>query len=106
MKKTKRKLSKNKSLRKKSSSGHKLFKTVEGIQELFKYEIDKYYISVSGNVLSFEDKGIFSRKKAEEYYENVILSICQVISMPKSHEEREEAIDGLLTLAVLPFRVH
>ena len=45
---------------KKTSSGHKLFKTKEGVQELFNYEKDKYYLCMSGNVLVFNEKGIFS----------------------------------------------
>lgn len=102
----KKKPAKKQKKQKKPSEGHKLFKTREGIQELFKYEIDKYYISVLGNVISFDEKGVFSRKKVEEHYQDVILSICQVISMPKSHEEREEAVQGLITLTVLPFKVH
>jgi hypothetical protein len=106
MKKKKPKSKKTAPKKPKSSAGHKLFNTPEGIKELFKYELDKYYISMGGNIVSFDDKGIFSRKKVEEYHEEVILSICQVISMPKSHEEREEAIFGLITLTILPFKVH
>jgi len=101
--KKKKPVKKNK---KQPSKGHKLFETAEGIQELFKYELDKYYISVSGEIISINDTGVFSRKKIEEHCESVILSICQVIAMPKSHEEREEAINGLITMTILPFRVH
>ena len=90
----------------KKSKGHKLFKTKEGIVELFKYESDKYYLTMGGNILTFNDKGIFSKEKAVSYYENMIVSICQVITMPRSHKERQEAIEGLRTLLVLPFRVH
>lgn len=91
---------------KKTSSGHKLFKTKEGVQELFNYEKDKYYLCMSGNVLVFNEKGIFSKAKAESCYDSMIVSLCEIVAMPKNHEEREDAIKSLQTLAILPFRVH
>lgn len=91
---------------KKTSTGHKLFKTKEGVQELFNYEKDKYYLCMSGNVLVFNEKGIFSKTKAESCYDSMIVSLCEIVAMPKNHKEREDAIRSLQTLAVLPFRVH
>ncbi len=87
-------------------TGHKLFKTKEGIKELLQYEKDKHYVCMSGNILVFNSKGIFSKEKAESYRENMIVSLCEIVSMPKNHKERQDAIKSLRSIYVLPFRVH
>lgn len=96
--------------KKKNSKGNDIFKAKDGMSRLTKFELDKFYLVMDGEVVGFEDEknpvSILSKKHLDAYRQQLVSSLREIVNMPKNHKERKEALLGLTTLMVMPFKMH
>jgi hypothetical protein len=96
--------------KRKNTKGNVLFKSEGGIEKLTKFELNKFYIVMDGEVVGFEDEenpvSILSGKHVDAYRQQLVSSLREIVNMPKNHKERKEALSGLTTLMVMPFKMH
>lgn len=90
----------------KTNTGHSSFRTREGVAELLKFEMDKFYLVISGEMLMINNKTFFSKRKVDLLYNEMMMSLSDMIRMPKNNKERVEALAGMRTISIFPFRVH
>lgn len=92
------------------SSGNAIFESKDGMERLRKFELNKFYIVMGGEVVGFEDEenpiSIISGHQVEKYVRQLEMTLREIIGMPKNHKERKEAIAGLASLKVMPFKLH
>lgn len=69
-------------------------------------ESDAWYICFSGSVAMFDDAIVFKKNKAEYHYDNLVDAVSKSYKASKSLQDKEEAMEIMRTMMMIPMRIH
>lgn len=75
------------------------------IEDIAMTEFGTYVIQVGDDLFSYNGKMGFSRKRAEMFYDDIIVGLHDM-KKNGNHIEQEDAIKCLLFLKIFPLRIH
>ena len=81
-------------------------KNDEDMKKLMAFEQGKYVIQIHNEIVTLRNSPFFNKIDAETNYFNLMKSLQEVLKNPENYEEQKEAIMGLNTISIQPFKLH
>lgn len=80
--------------------------TQEDLNLIMTKEKGKFIITMSGRLVSINGQTIFNNQELDFQYQNLVTGLRDVINAPQSADEYAEAVEGLESINIFPFRMH
>jgi hypothetical protein len=75
------------------------------VEDVFMAEVGNYYIQVGHEIFEYEGKMVFSRDRAEAFFDDIVDDLND-LKENGDELEKKNAHKNLLYLKIFPFRVH
>lgn len=80
--------------------------TQEDLDLVMTKEKNKFYLTMSGRLVSINGKSVFDKQELDFQKDQLLDGLRSVLATPVDQREYMEAVEGIKTVRIYPFRLH